>query len=201
MKRGEIWLTEIPSSGGHEQYGFRPVIIIQTTKTNVITIIPLTTNEKSGRFPFTLEIIPSKKNNLIKKSMALVFQLRGIDKNKLKRKIGELNENENSKILELIKEYFFSENSIINQQRLEKYNKLTSTALEKVKKSIIKGKEKEAKEIIDMVTNYLSDAKYFQTKGDYVNSFAALNYAHGWLDSGVRLGIFNVKDSKLFTVK
>ena len=39
MKRGEIWLTEIPSSGGHGQYGFRPVIIIQTTKTNVITII------------------------------------------------------------------------------------------------------------------------------------------------------------------
>ena len=129
MKIGEIWLTEIPSSGGHEQYGFRPVIIIQTTKTNVITIIPLTTNEKSGRFPFTLEIIPSKKNNLIKKSIALVFQLRGIDKNKLKRKIGELNEDENSKILELIKEYFFSENSIITPQKLEKYNKLTSNAL------------------------------------------------------------------------
>ena len=41
----------------------------------------------------------------------------------------------------------------------------------------------------------------FQKKGDFVNSFAALNYAHGWIDSGVRLGIFKVNDNKLFTVK
>ena len=64
-----------------------------------------------------------------------------------------------------------------------------------------KGKENYAKEIIEMVENYLSDAKHFQTKGDFVNAFAALNYAHGWLDSGVRLDIFNVKDDKLFTIK
>ena len=33
-----------------------------------------------------------------------------------------------------------------------------------------------------------------------VNAFAALNYAHGWLDSGARIGLFDVKDSRLFTV-
>ena len=33
-----------------------------------------------------------------------------------------------------------------------------------------------AKEIIDMVTNYLSDAKHFQKKSDFVNAFAAINY-------------------------
>ena len=91
--------------------------------------------------------------------------------------------------------------STITKAKLEKYFKLTSSALEQVKKAIIKGKEKEAVEIIDMVSNYLSDAKHFEKKGDYVNAFAALNYAHGWLDSGVRLDIFNVKDDKLFTVK
>ena len=32
-------------------------------------------------------------------------------------------------------------------------------------------------------------------------TFAAINYAHGWLDSGVRLSIFKVKDNKLITVK
>ncbi|GAH58459.1 unnamed protein product [marine sediment metagenome] len=83
----------------------------------------------------------------------------------------------------------------------EKYFKLTSTALEKAKKSIISGKEDYAKEIIDMVSNYLSDAKHFEEKGDLVNSFAALNYAHGWLDAGVRLDIFKTKDDKLFTIK
>lgn len=89
----------------------------------------------------------------------------------------------------------------ITEDKLKKYFSLTSKALEKAKKHVVKGKENEAKEIIDMVSNYLSDAKYFSGKGDLVNSFAALNYSHGWIDSGVRLGIFNVKDSKLFTVK
>jgi len=89
----------------------------------------------------------------------------------------------------------------ITGQKIEKYFKLTSKALVEVKKNIIKGKEKEAKEIIEMVENYLSDAKYFENKNDFVNAFAAINYSHGWLDSGVRLGVFNVKDDKLFTVK
>ena len=89
----------------------------------------------------------------------------------------------------------------ITKQKLEKYFNLTSKALKKAEKNIIKGKEKYAKEIIDMVKNYLSDAKHFESKKDFVNAFAAINYAQGWLDSGVRLDIFNVNDKKLFTVK
>lgn len=89
----------------------------------------------------------------------------------------------------------------ITQEKLDKYFKLTSTALAEVKKNIISGEEKHAKEIIDMVENYFSDAKHFEDKNDFVNAFAALNYAHGWLDSGVRLDVFDVKDDKLFTVK
>jgi len=89
----------------------------------------------------------------------------------------------------------------ITKEKLEKYFNLTSTALEKVKESIIKGKEDHAKEIIEMVKNYLSDAKHFENNQDFVNAFAALNYAHGWLDAGVRLDIFETKDDKLFTIK
>jgi len=92
-------------------------------------------------------------------------------------------------------------NKSITKKKIEKYFSLTERALEEVKKNIIKGKESHAKEIIDMVSNYLSDAKHFEKKGDYVNCFAALNYAHGWLDSGVRLDVFDVKDDKLFTIK
>ena len=89
----------------------------------------------------------------------------------------------------------------ITKEKLKKYFEITSKALEEVKKNILEGKEKYAKEIINMVENYLSDAKYFEGKEDYVNAFAALNYSHGWLDSGVRLDIFNVNDNKLFTIK
>ena len=89
----------------------------------------------------------------------------------------------------------------ITKEKLEKYKTLTRKALEKVKKSIIKGKEQYAKEIIEMVSNYLSDAENFEKKGDFVNAFAAINYAHGWLDSGVRLDVFDIDDNKLFTIK
>ena len=88
----------------------------------------------------------------------------------------------------------------INEEKLKKYFVLTETALAEVKKNIISGREADAKEIVDMVSNYVSDAHHFEDKGDWVCAFAALNYAHGWLDSGVRLKVFDVTDSNLFTV-
>lgn len=89
----------------------------------------------------------------------------------------------------------------ITKEKLEKYFALTSRALAEVKKAIVKGKEKEAQEIVAMASNYLSDARHFEKQKDFVNAFGALNYAHGWLDSGVRLGIFDVTDDTLFTVR
>ncbi|MDP3026869.1 MAG: DUF357 domain-containing protein [Nanoarchaeota archaeon] len=88
----------------------------------------------------------------------------------------------------------------ITKTKIEKYDDLTSRALEIARKSIAKGREKQAKEIIHMVECYLSDSKHFEKKGDYVNAFGCLNYAHGWLDAGARLKIFNVTDNKLFSV-
>jgi len=89
----------------------------------------------------------------------------------------------------------------ITKEKIEKYFNLTEKALEIAKKSIKKNKQKQAKEIIEMVSNYISDAKYFYNKKDFVNAFAAINYAHGWLDSGVRLDVFKTKDDRLFTIK
>ena len=88
----------------------------------------------------------------------------------------------------------------ITKEKLNSYRKITEKALQIAKKSITKGKEKDAKEIIEMVQCYLSDSLHFEKKGHFVNAFACINYAHGWLDSGARLKIFNVKDTKLFTI-
>ena len=92
-------------------------------------------------------------------------------------------------------------NNIITAEKLKKYFSITETALNIAKKNIAKGKEEEAKEIISMAENYLADAKYFRTERNFIDSFAAINYAHGWLDSGSRLGIFDVKDNKLFVIR
>jgi hypothetical protein len=91
--------------------------------------------------------------------------------------------------------------NVITKEKIKKYFSLTNKAIKIVKKAIIKGKEAQAKEIIEMASNYMIDAKYFENKKDLVNAFAAINYAHGWIDSGVRLDVFNVKDNKLFTIK
>lgn len=53
---------------------------------------------------------------------------------------------------------------------------------------------------LDMASRYYSDAHHFHSKGDVVTAFAALNYAHGWLDAGARAGFFLVKNNELFVV-
>jgi hypothetical protein len=89
----------------------------------------------------------------------------------------------------------------ILKEKLDRYFDITGRGFAKIKENIINGKNIEASEIITMVSNYYSDARHFESEGNWVNAFAALNYAHGWIDAGVRLGIFDVDDRDLFTVK
>ena len=88
----------------------------------------------------------------------------------------------------------------ITPERVDKYRKISEKAIKIAKKSIAPGKEKEASEIIKMVECYLSDSKHFEKQGHLVNAFAAINYAHGWIDCGARLKVFLVTDSTLFTI-
>jgi len=92
------------------------------------------------------------------------------------------------------------ENNTVTREKLKASREITEKALAIAKKSISKGWENEAKEIITMVEAYLSDSKHFEKKGDMINAFGAIYYAHGWLDSGARLKIFDVSDDKLFTI-
>jgi len=91
--------------------------------------------------------------------------------------------------------------NIVCKSRLKKYFDLTGKALKIAKKAINNKRKKEAMEIIDMAQRYYDDAVYFEKKSNWVNAFACLNYAHGWLDCGSRLGLFKVENSKLFVIK
>ena len=91
----------------------------------------------------------------------------------------------------------------ITDSKLEKYFSVTQRALNKVK--IVAPENTPffsiAKDFLDMASNYFSDAKHFKEKEDYVLAFGSLNYAHGWLDAGARIGLFDVgHDNTLFTV-
>ena len=92
---------------------------------------------------------------------------------------------------------------IVTETKLNKYFDVTGRAIKKVKiKGNYKVSSKEAAEdFLDMAKRYYEDAKHFRKNNNYINAFAALNYAHGWLDAGARLCIFDVDhDSTLFTV-
>lgn len=88
----------------------------------------------------------------------------------------------------------------ITDAKLDKYFSVTGEALALAKKHIVEARRRDAADAIDMVERYVADAQHFRERGDIVNAFAALNYAHGWLDCGARTGVFDVKDSRLFTV-
>ena len=93
------------------------------------------------------------------------------------------------------------QNNIVTQEKLDKYFSITKEALEKAKKALNSTQQKMAEDALDMAQRYYDDAHYFlQHKNDAVLAFAALNYAHGWLDAGARIGLFKVSDSRLFTV-
>lgn len=88
----------------------------------------------------------------------------------------------------------------ITVEKLDKYFDITRKAIEKIKQ-LNPNLSKESEIILEMVECYFNDAKHFKAKNDFVNAFACLNYAYGWLDCGARLNYYNVNnDNHLFTV-
>ena len=58
-----------------------------------------------------------------------------------------------------------------------------------------------AEDFVEMARAYYEDAKHFREKGELEKALANVNYAHGWLDAGARLGLFDVGgDDQLFTL-
>lgn len=91
----------------------------------------------------------------------------------------------------------------VTEELILKYLSVTERAIAKAK--IIAPEKSHLRKIADdfmlMATSYFKDAKYFYEQEDFVNAFGAVNYAHGWLDAGARIGLFEVDgDSVLFTL-
>jgi uncharacterized protein len=91
----------------------------------------------------------------------------------------------------------------ITPERMERYLDTTRRALEKCRvvappRSFA---ARAAENFLDMARRYHDDARHNAGQGDFVNAFAQVNYAHGWLDAGARLGLFDVgQDDVLFTL-
>jgi mRNA interferase MazF len=92
MARGDVLLVGLPDSDRREEQGNRPAIAIQTdvATSPMLMIVPITSSLAALRFAFTVKIEPSKSNGLTLPSVAMVFQMRAIDRKRIIRKIGDL---------------------------------------------------------------------------------------------------------------
>ncbi|MHC1604541.1 MAG: DUF357 domain-containing protein [Candidatus Methanofastidiosia archaeon] len=88
----------------------------------------------------------------------------------------------------------------VSDEKLSNYFEIAKRALDEVKMAVPKGSHLEivALDFLDMAKRYYKDADYYKQKQDFITAFASLNYLHGFLDAGARLGVFKVMSSELF---
>ncbi len=92
---------------------------------------------------------------------------------------------------------------VVTEEKIERYLDITARAMAKLKVAAPERPfgRRMADDFLNMARSYYEDAKHFRDEGDFVTAFAAVNYAHGWLDCGARIGLFDVGgDDKLFTL-
>ena len=106
VKRGNIFLVDLNPVVGTEQAGIRPALIIQIDRANVSSphtiIIPLTTRIRETILPSHVKI-PAKVGGLTEDSILLCEQIRVIDKKRLVRRIGNVEEEYSRKIVVALK--------------------------------------------------------------------------------------------------
>ena len=91
----------------------------------------------------------------------------------------------------------------ISKEKLLHYLNLTKEARKKATAIPLEGsKEAEMLAILlRMADDYASDANYFMKNGDYIRAFGSINYAHAWIDAGIKLRLLDGHgDDELFTL-
>lgn len=111
IKNREIWDVELslPDEGvGHEEKFEHPCIIVKFNKfVDMATIIPLTSNIQALKdFPYTQIINPNNKNGLTKQSIAMIYQIRSLSKQRFIRQRGRVIRDNHEKIQTIFKDYF-----------------------------------------------------------------------------------------------
>lgn len=101
FRRGEIYMADLSPVVGSEQGGIRPVLIIQNNIGNryspTVIVTAITSRLTKSKLPTHIEL-PSDKYHLPKDSVALLEQIRTLDKKRLRERVTTL---EDSKMREI----------------------------------------------------------------------------------------------------
>jgi mRNA interferase MazF len=95
MKRGDVVRVDLPAPmgpSGREQLGTKPAIVVQQSpvETSTVVVVPLTSNLQARRFAGSVEIPATTSNGLSVTSIALVSQVRAVDKKRVQATLGKL---------------------------------------------------------------------------------------------------------------
>ena len=106
---GDIVWVKFDPSVGHEYQSKRPAIVVQSnqqlTKSNLVTIIPLTSNLNNFIHDDIL-IKANTENNLMANSIAKVYYLTSFDYTRFEKIIGKINKETTIKIKNYFKKHY-----------------------------------------------------------------------------------------------
>ncbi len=95
LKQFEIWMTDLEPHTGSEQGGKRPVVVVETNAVSphapTAVVIPLS-SQITKIYSFDVIVDPTSENGLTVRSKMMFRQIRVIDKVRLKKKMGILEE-------------------------------------------------------------------------------------------------------------
>ena len=103
--RGEIYWADLNPTIGHEQSGFRPVLIISNNifnqRSGTVIALAITSQPQKAGFPLTYELTSKK---LPKKSWVKISQIRTLSTLRIKNKLGEVTPEELIQIIDGLNE-------------------------------------------------------------------------------------------------
>ena len=106
LTRGDIVWVSLPAPAGtpgREQFGTRPAIVVQQAagyaSLPTVLVVPLTSNRRTLRLPGTMPVEKSTASGLATDSVALIFQVRAIDRERVGKRLGRLSPSE-SRVLD-----------------------------------------------------------------------------------------------------
>lgn len=106
IKRGDVWATDLRPGVGFEITKKRPTLIISRNTINKISptviVIPLSSQIYKILGPERIHI-PQKEGELVKDSVALISQMRAIDKTRLIKRIGRISKDKLREVEEALK--------------------------------------------------------------------------------------------------
>jgi len=96
IKRGDIYYADLSPVVGSEQGGIRPVLIVQNDVGNkyspTVIAAAITSQRDKTKLPTHIQV-NADNSGLAKDSIVLLEQIRTIDKQRLKEKMGSLDDN------------------------------------------------------------------------------------------------------------